>query len=463
MSALTLKRFLSLSIFFVLLICTPITAAEPASEGRFVITIEDECMLVDFDGNIVVESGKYDRLVTIYPEFSDLDPTHFGALRINDDDSYGYALMNSSGDILTGFDYSSIDEIEPGIFKVYADGKYGIIDGEGASILPLEYTEIVRSGDGYLALRTEPYDDVPDGIYYINKGGEESATGAKVSYGIYGAGDGMLPAYDQNVQLYGYLDSEGRWAIDPQYTWAGSFNRGVAEAAVQTGTGAINKEGNWVITPKYTSVDVGYGSYDMPIIASNNSLSVTVYDRETLAVVAEASGKSVYGYAGSNGYMVLSVDEVQTLYTTDGKKLFSAEEDEIINIWQVSDSVIVSDYDNNSKICDLNGDVLSGPYKSLSNIYSDSGKDLYLFSEYESEKVYFGEDVNKDYYMSIDEDTVRRGLAAKDGRIVIEPIYDNMYELGDDRLFAETPGTYYILDFSGKIIKSFERYAQLID
>lgn len=71
----------------------------------------------------------------------------------------------------------------------------------------------------------------------------------------------LFPAYDGETQAWGYIDSEGNWAIPPQYAYAEIF-RG-RYAAVSTGDpwdytmGIIDEKGNWMVEPHYF-VDSGY-------------------------------------------------------------------------------------------------------------------------------------------------------------------------------------------------------------
>jgi hypothetical protein len=69
---------------------------------------------------------------------------------------------------------------------------------------------------------------------------------------------------DDGTGTFGYVDTKGRWKIDPELAGAGSFDGGVAPAAIRTGKrmlwGAIDRKGAWVCKPTYTrSLAAGEG------------------------------------------------------------------------------------------------------------------------------------------------------------------------------------------------------------
>ena len=49
--------------------------------------------------------------------------------------------------------------------------------------------------------------------------------------------------------LYGYLQSDGQWAIEPRFLWAEDFREGRAEVKTESGYGVIDKEGNFLLHP----------------------------------------------------------------------------------------------------------------------------------------------------------------------------------------------------------------------
>lgn len=49
--------------------------------------------------------------------------------------------------------------------------------------------------------------------------------------------------------LYGYLDSDERWVIEPRFLWAEAFREGRAEVKTESGYGVIDKQGDYILHP----------------------------------------------------------------------------------------------------------------------------------------------------------------------------------------------------------------------
>lgn len=65
---------------------------------------------------------------------------------------------------------------------------------------------------------------------------------------------------DQLVRIadpegYGFVDTENRPVIAPQFLWAADFREGRAEVQTPTGMGLIDKQGRYVIPPRYEIVE----------------------------------------------------------------------------------------------------------------------------------------------------------------------------------------------------------------
>mgnify|MGYP002235678668 CR=1 FL=1 len=54
---------------------------------------------------------------------------------------------------------------------------------------------------------------------------------------------------------YGFVDTENRPVIAPQFVWAADFREGRAEVQTAQGMGLIDKRGHYVIEPRYEIVD----------------------------------------------------------------------------------------------------------------------------------------------------------------------------------------------------------------
>jgi hypothetical protein len=58
---------------------------------------------------------------------------------------------------------------------------------------------------------------------------------------------------DSGHRIYGYVDAEGRVAIEPSFLDAREFSEGLAAVRVADGWGYIDRDGRWRIPPRYTA------------------------------------------------------------------------------------------------------------------------------------------------------------------------------------------------------------------
>jgi hypothetical protein len=66
--------------------------------------------------------------------------------------------------------------------------------------------------------------------------------------------DGLAMVREGN--LYGFIDTTGEFAIEPQFTRASTFSEGLAAAQVEDGglVGYVDTTGEFVIEPRYQQV-----------------------------------------------------------------------------------------------------------------------------------------------------------------------------------------------------------------
>ncbi|CAN0526822.1 unnamed protein product, partial [Scytosiphon promiscuus] len=62
--------------------------------------------------------------------------------------------------------------------------------------------------------------------------------------------NGLAPV--ESNGFWGYINSQGKWAIQPRFKVAKSFNYGYARIRdVNSKWGFIDTQGNWVVEPKF--------------------------------------------------------------------------------------------------------------------------------------------------------------------------------------------------------------------
>lgn len=142
------------------------------------------------------------------------------------------------------------------LYPIEVNGKYGFINGKGTVVIEAVY-------DGY------GYSGVPGGTLYV----EDHA--AKKQYYFSSAGTKLFEyklrdasilyndraLYTAQIQTaggakatrYGYIDSQGKVAIQPIYVRAFSFSEGLARVNVGKASGYINTKGKLIVPYQYSS------------------------------------------------------------------------------------------------------------------------------------------------------------------------------------------------------------------
>ncbi len=130
-------------------------------------------------------------------------------------------------------------------YTVRKDGKYGIIDGQGRVVVPLEYDEISwKYHEGLFKVRKD------GGHGYINLDGELVIPLQYRWADYFSEG---LAAVKNEKGLVGYIDKQGRLVIPFRYIDGEPFKNGraVVRANIYGGPyGAIDTKGNWILKPE---------------------------------------------------------------------------------------------------------------------------------------------------------------------------------------------------------------------
>lgn len=116
----------------------------------------------------------------------------------------------------------------------------GIIDRTGEFVVRPVYTEARQFSDGLALVRNA---DWLGG--YVNKSGEVVLAPESGALGRADFTDGLAPAAYGNK--FGFIDKLGRFAIQPQFDWAGPFSEGLAPVMYGGQMGYVDHEGKFAI------------------------------------------------------------------------------------------------------------------------------------------------------------------------------------------------------------------------
>lgn len=408
--------------WLVFLLALALAAPASAEAPAVALSVGDSCVLIAQDGAELVPAGEYSDIEPL----GERSPYRYAAYQAGGEEPAYAKLLDGSGRPLTDFSYGYLAALGDGIcFEL--DGLYGVMDGSRNILVPCNYTSIVENGEGgYLALTTNPYDERADGVYYIDSTGNETATGTRVLYGLTGFSNGLMPVLSAETGRSGYVNARGEWAIPAQFSYAGSFTGGFADAAIGSGTGLIDASGNWLITPKYEVLSL---SGPAPVIvAQTDNTRISLIDSATFKIIKEFTGEDIYFSASPDSPLV-------TLYLDDRMVLVDAKGAEVLETGS-DDGSIECDDDRmilregpwggkNAYLCDLTGKRLAGPFQDIWRVSAASDTPYYAFSSFDTEE----EALDDGSYAYLNEvpDTRRTGLMDASGKELWPP--DDYLEL----------------------------------
>jgi len=429
-----------------------ILAASAGAEAPAVpLNVGESCVLIAGDGAELVPQGLYSNIEPL----SERAPYYYAAYAIDGEEPDSARLLDGGGKPLSDFSYQYLagigDEICFG-----QDGFYGVMDASQRVIVPCQYTSIASNGEGgYLALTTNPYDERADGVYYIDSTGAESATGIRILYGLTEFSNGLMPVLSAETGRTGYLNPRGEMAISAQFSYAGPFTGGLADAAIDSGTGLIDPSGNWLVTPKYETLSLaGSGSF---AVAQTDGTRIALIDTATFKTVKEFTGKDIYFSAAPDSPLF-------TLYLDGRMALVNSKGEEVLST-AVPDSTVECDGarvilregpwgEVNATLCDPAGKRLAGPYQDIWRVSSDSGTPYYAFSSFDTQT----EKLDGDYaYLNEVEGTRVTGLMDQDGKILWQPAAIlELYAPADALFTVQIPGAAGVMKADGGWLKKYD-------
>ena len=212
------------------------------------VNFNDSCAVIDSDGNRAIDSSGYDMIFVLKNENNDI--SGYAAGIADENNGVHYALLSPDGERLTDFSYTYIASAGK-MFIASCRDDWRLLTSRG-DVLGDAYSDMEYiGGDTCFAAVGDPYDEISDKLVIISCEGAATVSEISIQYGLSPFSDGLMALADGNSLLYGYVDSNGEWAIEPAYKYAGTFADGCAIIAGESGYGIIDLAGNEIISPEY--------------------------------------------------------------------------------------------------------------------------------------------------------------------------------------------------------------------
>ncbi|MDO4547895.1 MAG: WG repeat-containing protein [Clostridia bacterium] len=372
-------RFKTVMVLAAIFIMVPIAAA--GADSTFILSTSDSDMLVTMSGEFIIERGEYSQIIPL------VESPSMGSIYTAYDSDGTISIIDAGGKVLSRGQYDSVYEMGDGVIYVVESSLTGAMDLDLNEILPCRYTQLVYNGtDGFLALSSDPYDERSDGVYFVGEDEVETATGAKVYYGLGTFYEGLMTVIDASNNRMGYLDGRGDWAIPSQYEYAGEFTGGAAIAALAAGSGFIDINGNWLVTPKYAQVSRS-GESGIILVQENNS-EIVLLDPETFSPIRTFTGEDIFFSAYYDmDIAIIYLDDCTLILNSAGETIMECGLDAEIDAWQeMGGRFVLRQGDWGEKcvwLCDMQGNRLTDAYQSIWHIGNDGDEALFACASFD--------------------------------------------------------------------------------
>lgn len=260
-----MKKFLSLLIALMLLCPAALAQSYTAQWGDWGTS---QFGLINFmfndEGELIATNEEFCRLYAISREHGWFSATLCQRTPEGHHQSGGEALMDAEGNLLTGHIYSNFEAASANmIIAVQEDAQYNqqysVLNEKGEVIVPPQDTRIALIGDDLC------YTTSDDGqIILIHRDGSRTLLNAYICTNMVGFSHfvdhtyvPLLPASPTPDGKCGYIDLNGNWVIEPQYSFANHFfpaYEGADSAFAEVDGGLVDTQGRQIVPCGYESV-----------------------------------------------------------------------------------------------------------------------------------------------------------------------------------------------------------------
>lgn len=409
----------------ILLLCLLAAACANAS-ASVAVRMKDVAVLLTREGETLVEPGTY----------ADIVPLDGGCFAAKTGERY--ALMDEDGICRTEAIYERIAAGNGG-FLVEADGVWGILNRDGKILAEPAFSEIRFDGAGGFWTVTE------EGMLgRIAAGGSRMTTEHFVLRTADAPTEGLLCVQSAENDRFGYIGTDGNFAIAPVFDYAEPFVCGVAPVTFGGGRGAIDTSGAYVLPPVYDTLQIsGAGA----LLAGKRGAGVTAFDRSGNEI-ARYLGETVSAAVAGDGWVIYDGTQVRA-FDASGEEILRANADAAV-LPGIGGAWIVSDGAWGEACVRLYGS--DAVYQDLFPLGTSGGEAIYGVLTVPTAR--YMNDLLGEIQLSTDMDSVRYGIADARGNALTECIYLSLDFVEDDRLLARTETDWRMIDARGNVIWS---------
>jgi hypothetical protein len=272
---------------------------KPDNGGLYPINVNGKYGFMDRSGKTVIT-----------PQFDGTGGFSEGLASVQIGPKWGYINTKGVVAITPQFDFAM--PFRYGRARVQLANRYGYIDKEGKYTGSPTFLWASEFSGEFAAVQT-----ADRALALVNQSGKTVLL-AKVDTLGYEFNSGLLPAAAGGK--WGFMDTTGKWVIDPQFEGVAGFADGLAPVRVGGRWGYIDQNGKFVVNPQY---DFGGEFYDgyASFLTGGKSGFIDTKGR----VVVEA--KFLKAYRFSNGLAAVESEEGWGAIDRTGKMVISPQFD----------------------------------------------------------------------------------------------------------------------------------------
>jgi len=277
------------------------TQVGEVGEGLLSVRKDGYCGYIDSKGEVVIPF-----------QYSSARAFREGLAAVESNGKWGF--INKKGEVVVPFGYADVFDFCNGFARVQINdyGSYGYVNAQGVQITPCKYRLADDFSYGYAAVNIES--GYRDRGGFIDENGKEYFFPAHVDTYVGRFCDGVSLITTDRDGCY-YIDLQGNRLNDTNYEYAYDFEAGRAEVVRYDGTrGLINTKGEWLMTLRREAYSEcsGYGvmrpSYDnakeFSILDEDGSILLTYGEVADYGVTPKVieDGLIIYTNSSSGGY-----------------------------------------------------------------------------------------------------------------------------------------------------------------
>ncbi len=347
-----MRRFIPLLAALIALI----SMTDCALAEVYAVNFSSGCTVIDDKYEVIISSGIYDRIYVMRNDYGDVSGYAAG---IYSSGVIHYALLDADGNQMTDFIYNGVWAAGEG-YVVCENGIYRYITENGI-YNNYEFSALKYIGSGrLLAVTGNRYDDISDVLTILWPDGVSFGTGIKTMNDFSEYSEMLMPLYDDETGLYGYIDTEASWAIKPSFVYAGGFANGMAVIATDDGYGIIDAYGKLL-----------FASVNDLILRNEHLFAVIRYDTLKLydTKLSQTHEMPLYGadVMLTGNCAVVSRDDYTTVCDVYGEAMFSVDGDATVGCYDDGIFIIRDGRwtELSAVLCDENGTFISERYNTI--------------------------------------------------------------------------------------------------